>query len=301
MARKETIPAAHDTGAALIDTDQLNEDMQLIEQRETELAVIDADYADNLPYDATRIENEVRFYLAQSAEAMLAAGNRLILLKEHEQHGAFLECLERIGLKPRTAQNFMKAAAKLRGSNTQTLAYLGKSKVFELISEEDEELEKLIDGGTLAGHTLDDIDKMSTRELKHALRAAKEEKQASEKIIEQKDKKINELDREAQRRELLAGDALHNELEKDLTEALGATLGQLHGLNKAIEIISDWGTQVPEHLHGACHQALERIRSRLRDIELNNNVVAIDSDAEDFNDEGIPVWATDIPRKGDAA
>lgn len=50
--------------------------------------------------------------------------------------------------------------------NVPTLAHLGKAKLFELMTEDDEELAELADGGTVAGLTLDDVDRMSVRELR---------------------------------------------------------------------------------------------------------------------------------------
>lgn len=292
MARKPILKAAAPVDQ--LDGELMDKDLGKMDTRNAELAVINADYGDNLPYDQTRIENETKFYLAQSAEAMLQAGNRLIIIKEHEAHGDFTKSLERIGIEERVAQNFMRAAIKFSGSKTKTFSVLSKTKLFELMTEPDEDIEALAQGGTLAGNTLDEITCMSVRELKQALRAAKQEKEASEKIIADKDKKINELDRDAQRKQLLAGDELHTELEKDLAESLALILGELRVFNKKVEVISDWGTSIPEHLQGACYQAIERIRSSLRDVELNNNVIAIESDADDFDEDGQLAWGKDL-------
>ncbi|MDX1491297.1 MAG: hypothetical protein R3332_08420 [Pseudohongiellaceae bacterium] len=167
-------------------------------EEEQNLVVIDQTYGENLPYDKTRLENETQFYLRESASSMLEAGRRLILLKEHEKHGEFIGSLDRIGLSPRAAQKMMQVAVKF--AKAPTLAHLGKSKMLELMVEDDDDLEALADGGTVAGLKLDDIDKMSVRELKSALRKAREkakaEAEVTEKLLESKDEKINQLDRE---------------------------------------------------------------------------------------------------------
>ena len=46
-------------------------------------------FGEGLPYERDRIVHETKFYMAQSAEAMLEAGKRLIILKECEPHGDF--------------------------------------------------------------------------------------------------------------------------------------------------------------------------------------------------------------------
>ena len=209
MPRKEETTAVENR-IPDIDMELLKQDAQLVNQRNQELQTIDNTYSDQLPYDRTRLENEVRFYINQSTDAMLEAGKRLILLKEHEAHGDYLDSLKAVNIEPRTAQNIVKATLKFGDVKTKTLSHLGKSKLFALMSEPDEEIEQLLDGGTIAGKTLDDIDRMSVRELKQSLRNEKkkreEEAEATEKLLEQKDKKINRLDKKlmkAEQRSLL--------------------------------------------------------------------------------------------------
>lgn len=158
-------------------------------------------FGDGLPYDRTRVVGEARFYMAQSAEAMLEAGKRLIVLKENEQHGDFEEIVrEQLGLPERTAQRMMQASIKYLSPKLQSkapaLALLGKTKLFELLSEDDDELAELAEGGTVAGLTLDDVDRMTTRELRRALRESRENAAAAAKVTAGKDEKINKLDAE---------------------------------------------------------------------------------------------------------
>lgn len=77
--------------------------------------------------------------------------------------------------------------------NVPTLAHLGKAKLFELMTEDDEELAELADGGTVAGLTLDDVDRMSVRELRQALREARETNAAQQRVLADKNEKIDSL------------------------------------------------------------------------------------------------------------
>lgn len=54
---------------------------------------------------------------------------------------------------------------------------------------DDEELDALADGGTVAGATLDDIDRMTSRELKAALREARETNAAQQRVLADKNEK----------------------------------------------------------------------------------------------------------------
>lgn len=157
-----------------------------------------AQFGDGLPYERDRIVHETKFYMAQSAEAMLEAGKRLVILKECEPHGDLVNIVENaLGLPYRTAARMMQASAKYLSpalkSNVPTLAHLGKSKLFELMTEDDEFLAELADGGTIAGLTLDDVDRMSCRELRQSLREARETNTAQQRVLTDKNQKIDDL------------------------------------------------------------------------------------------------------------
>jgi hypothetical protein len=172
-----------------------NAALTLLGQNSADVA---ARFGDDERYDRHRVVGEARFFMAQSAEAMLELGKRLILIKENEPHGDFvLVVTGQLGIEERSARRMMTAAVKYLSpalsSKRTTLSVLGKSKLFDLMTEDDDALEVLAEGGTLAGHTLDEIESMSARELKAALRESREDAAAKDKLIEHKDKKINSL------------------------------------------------------------------------------------------------------------
>ncbi|EFS3478882.1 DUF3102 domain-containing protein [Salmonella enterica] len=156
-------------------------------------------FGDGLPYERDRIVHETRFYMAQSAEAMLEAGKRLVILKENEPYGDFTNILENdLGLAPQVARRMMQASVKFLGNGDDqpkrsALSVLGKTKLYELMVLDDEELDALADGGTVAGATLDDIDRMTSRELKAALREARETNAAQQRVLADKNEKIDTL------------------------------------------------------------------------------------------------------------
>ncbi|MEJ1496357.1 MAG: DUF3102 domain-containing protein [Candidatus Sedimenticola sp. (ex Thyasira tokunagai)] len=197
MPRKKTTPPKNpnDTIAA----GELDVATGTFDENNQRLAEIDAQFGDGLPYDRGRLVHETQFYLQQASTAMLEAGRRMIVLKEHEAYGEWQHLLSDIGLAPRTAQAMMQAAAKYSGTKKAALANLGKSKLLELMVEDDEELEGLADGGTLAGMTLDEVDRMPVKELRANLRKARDkqtqDEEVHEKLLTQKDQKINELDK----------------------------------------------------------------------------------------------------------
>lgn len=194
MARKPVSTQVIDTTDGAV-PDNLSVELNKISQHR--VAIMEQ-FGESLPYDRERIVHETKFYMAQSAEAMLEVGKRLVILKESEGHGNFTSIVtDQLGLAERTARLIMQAALRYTSpaleSKRQTFAVLDKSKLFELMTEDDESLIELAEGGTVAGMTLDDIDRMSVRELRKALRESKEDLSASRKLNAEKSQEINEL------------------------------------------------------------------------------------------------------------
>lgn len=202
MAGRPPTPATEQVKVTL-NTDALAADAQaltIIGKRQAEIA---ERFGDGQPYDRLRVVSEAKFFMAASAEAMLEAGKRLIQIKENEPHGEFVAiCEEQLGLNRRTAQVMMQAAAKYLSpkldSKAQTFALLGRSKLLNLMTEDDDDLAALAEGGTLAGLTLPEVETMSVRELKQALRDRDQQLTAKDKLIAKRDAKISRLEEAAE-------------------------------------------------------------------------------------------------------
>ena len=161
------------------------------------LARIDEQYGDGDLYSREACIQKAKFFLNESAAAMLEAGKQIIMIKENEPHGDYLHAVERIGIAPRAAQKLMQATVKFMSPQMRRLtAHLNKTKLLEIVSEDDQELEELAKGGTLAGLTLDDIERMSSQELRNSLREEKqkrrEDQETHERLLVDKNKKLDE-------------------------------------------------------------------------------------------------------------
>lgn len=192
------------------------------------LAKIDALYGDGKVYSRQRIVVESRGLTHVAGEAMLELGKRLILLKEHEPHGEFLNSVNEIGIEITFVKRAMKAAVKFcvpKGAAPHLFAGIGQTKLIELLVLDDEEIADLGKGGTVAGLTLDEIDRMSTRELRSTIRKERQKRQheteASERLIADKNKKLDELARIKPLPEALT------ELQIECAKASGAAIGAL--------------------------------------------------------------------------
>ncbi len=173
-------------------------------------ALADRLSSDSQPYDLDRSVALVRGRLGSTVVPMIEAGAELIRIKEHEAHGTWVTVLkERIGISPGVAKCLMRAARKfIDGPNRRLVADLNSAtKVYELALMDDEDLDELREGGTIAGATLDDIQRMSPSELRATLRAERKERREREKAQRERSAKkgrtIDDLEeslRETERR-----------------------------------------------------------------------------------------------------
>lgn len=206
-------------------------------------------FGDGQPYERGRVISEAKFYMAQSAEAMLEAGKRLILIKEHEPHGEFIQIVEQqLGIHERAARRMMGAAIKFMSPKLEakrtTLSVLGKAKLFELVSEDDDDLAALTEGGTVAGLTLDEVDRMSVRELRAALRDAKEKDEAKDQILQDRSARIDQLSQEMSRLRRRINKLTADEAEKELRK-------------QAAEIAFEAEVAVTGNLREVCNTMIE--------------------------------------------
>lgn len=196
---------------------------------QSQLAVATARLANSLGYEGNltigTLEDEIRFYQQRTAEACVEMGKRLLILKEMCPHGEFAQRLEVLGFQPRTAQKFMQAVLKISNANTSTLlSKVGtQSKLLELVTLDDDQLEELSEGGSVGDITLDDIEMMSVRELKKAIKDARSDTAAKDELLNNKNKKIDELDAQLSLRK--QPDQKH-ELEKQLEAHISSELAQ---------------------------------------------------------------------------
>lgn len=244
--------------------------------RSTEIA---ERYGDGVAYDRERVVAEARFLMAQSAEAMLEAGKRLIQIKENEPHGEFTEIVtDRLGLGLRSAQAMMQAAVKYLSpklaAKAQTFALLGKAKLFDLMVESDEDLEQLAQGGSVAGHTLSDIEAMSARELKAALAKARHDIEAKDKLLDTKNKKIDALSTYTPSKTSIARDEEQQKQLKALHEATNAAEVNFIALANVVEAIHTGSSanHASKAMRDRAAQAVQYLVARLAEVIDEHNI-----------------------------
>ena len=108
--------------------------------------------------------------LSQIRRGLIRLGGQLILLKDHESHGNFTAAVEDLGITLNFAERAMIAARQF-GENPEAVERLGNTKIVELSFLTNEEASDLASGKKIEGiGSLDEIERMTTRELRSALR-----------------------------------------------------------------------------------------------------------------------------------
>lgn len=121
----------------------------------------------NTPPSLDTLTVEIKFYLQQTAQNIIAVGKRLIQAKELVSHGDWLNWLkENFSLSYRTAKNFMDCAKKF--SNLQTSATLNYSQMVEMLALSEGDAEKFIAEKAAEGTPVEDMTTKNLREeVKH--------------------------------------------------------------------------------------------------------------------------------------
>lgn len=158
----------------------------------TKLLAVQLRYDGSLHPDA--LEDGIRDSQTLVNLELFKIGARLLLLKEQCAHGEFMQRCERLDIAPRAAQKIMQVSLKFSNApSTAHLQKLGKTKLIELLALDDEEVKELSSEGSVRGIELDSIDRMSCSELRKQLRDAKAQAEGTQKLLSEKNTKLDEL------------------------------------------------------------------------------------------------------------
>lgn len=246
-----------------------------------------------LPADCTDpdlIQRDIAANMRRSVEACLEVGRGLSVLKIACEHGQFLPRLEVLGLEPSVAQRFMQAATKFSNRSGPVLKAIGnQTKLFEMLILKDEELDELELTGQTGELSLDDVASMSVKELRAALREARESYSAQGEVMARKNRELDEtrqtLEKTKRQVQAMSSDerakALRQEVAALAYEAETDITGKLR----------EGFTKLAEHAeeHGVDHRSFKASLVR----QLETLLAAIRSEfhlPEDM--DGAPDWLT---------
>lgn len=168
MARKAAVQteAVDETHQALVLQDAERA------SREAKVSIVEGD----LPYNKDVYVSQVKIFISRSLEDLIEAGKRLLVIKEKEGYGEFEKIIsDEIGLPLRSAYRCMQMALFSKKFPQITSANWQKSSVYALLEAPEEDLKVLEKQGILAGNSIDDLQRMSFKEIKELVRKLKNE------------------------------------------------------------------------------------------------------------------------------
>ena len=248
-------------------------------------------------YSEERWIERGRLAVRQTMEGMFELGRALIVLKEHTEHGRFVEIVKtQFGIDKSTAARLMAATKRFTTPQMQKvqsrLMELGKSKLLELLVEEDDTLAELADGGDISGHTLDDVDRMTVKELRVALRESRETAAAKDKVIADKNAKVDELAEKLAKKQSGAKEPKPADVGSELTMRLSS---MEVAARSDISRFADLFEQMTAHgeAHGFDHrpQMVACLNQLIRDCETLRERFALPEEAPT---DAVPEWMKDV-------
>ncbi|HFC6356956.1 TPA: hypothetical protein ACFNMG_001654 [Neisseria lactamica] len=234
-----------------------------------------------------------RFAVRQTMEGMFELGRALIIIKEHTPHGRFAEIAEKeFGLGRRESQRLMNATLRFIDPKMKQaqpkLMTLGKSKLLELLVEDDDTLLELAEGGEVNGNTFDDVDRMTIKELRVALRESRETAEAKDKVIADKNKKVDELAEKLSKKQTGVKEPKPADVGIELTMQLGSLEV---GIRSQISRLREMFEQMAAHgeAHGFDHRAkmVGTLNQIILDCEQLRESYALPTEAPTDN---VPEW-----------
>lgn len=183
----------------------VNELTVMASQQEATVRAVATQLGYQLPADCTDpdlIQRDIAANMRRSVEACLEVGRGLAVLKAACGHGNFVARLDVLGIDRKVAAKFMQSATKF--SNVASTRHLAdaigsQTKLFEMLVLDDEQIEELELTGQTGELKLDDIATMSVKELRAALREAREDAAAQSRLLADKNHKIDTLSSKRQR------------------------------------------------------------------------------------------------------
>ena len=195
--------------------------------------------------DPAVLVNSAKDAIRRIGMGVFELGAYLLLLKEGCQHGDFVLTLEEVGINHHSAKKYMAMTRRFANGSTSThLEKLGFSKMAELLPLDDDQVDDLVEEGQTGELSLDDVTRMSVKELRAAVRKERAEAAKQKNQVERLTAVNTELHEEARLVKRLPPNEALAKLKKEAAstadDAEGAIMG---GLRQALIALNNHGEE----------------------------------------------------------
>ena len=217
--------------------------------------------------DPAVLENSARDAIKRIGMVIYELGAYLLLLKEGCAHGEFATTLERLGIGYESAKKYMAVTKRFSKRSTSTdLEKLGFSKMAELLPLDDDQVDDLVDEGQTGELALDDVARMSVKQLRAAVRKERAEAAKQKNQVERLTAVNTELHEEARLVKRLPANEALAKTKKEAVGLQNETVGLVRGgLRQALLKLNELGgdashTAFMASLLGAVYVELDALR-----------------------------------------
>lgn len=217
--------------------------------------------------DPAVLENSARDAIKRIGMVIYELGAYLLLLKEGCAHGEFATTLERLGIGYESAKKYMAVTKRFSKRSTSTdLEKLGFSKMAELLPLDDDQVDDLVDEGQTGELSLDDVARMSVKQLRAAVRKERAEAAKQKNQVERLTAVNTELHEEARLVKRLPANEALAKTKKEAVGLQNETVGLVRGgLRQALLKLGEMGgdashTAFMASLLGAVYVELDALR-----------------------------------------
>jgi len=180
--------------------------------------------------DPAVLENSAKDAIRRIGMGIFELGAYLLLLKEACEYGKFMPTLERLNLGVDAAGRYMAVTRRFANSATsRNLEAAGMSKLVELLPLDDEQVKDLTELGQTGELALDDVARMSVKELRAKVRELRHEAATTQEVLDKKNQRIDKLEREKGRIARLPQDKALAATKTEADEILGFAIGHIRG------------------------------------------------------------------------
>ena len=217
--------------------------------------------------DPAVLVNSAKDAIRRIGMGVFELGAYLLLLKEGCQHGDFVLTLEEVGINHHSAKKYMAMTRRFANGSTSThLEKLGFSKMAELLPLDDDQVDDLVDEGQTGELSLDDVARMSVKQLRAAVRKERAEAAKQKNQVERLTAVNTELHEEARLVKRLPANEALAKTKKEAVGLQNETVGLVRGgLRQALLKLNEMGgdashTAFMASLLGAVYVELDALR-----------------------------------------
>ena len=217
--------------------------------------------------DPAVLVNSAKDAIRRIGMAVFELGAYLSLLKEGCAHGDFIAALEDVGISHPSAKKYMAITRRFaNGSTSIHLEKLGFSKMAELLPLDDDQVDDLVDEGQTGELSLDDVARMSVKQLRAAVRKERAEAAKQKSQVDRLTAVNTELHEEARLVKRLPANEALAKTKKEAVGLQNETVGLVRGgLRQALLKLNEMGgdashTAFMASLLGAVYVELDALR-----------------------------------------